>query len=337
MATSDAEKAFVEEIKEWLYSFTKDIESEWEEKDSLHKLRSFISKSRSHPDIKDCVTDFTSNFLLSKFEDQLPRLCLRYTLHSHCGWVHDNCFTESENAAIAKDPLGPKPNMRLHVSGDTILQHTDERFRTLTRDAFDHYLESKAQFDDETEKEALERTLSHAVVDHANTNVVNQFIASSKLLGCEITKAKDLEAGRRIFTFRNSAMDYSHITHHHPVYQRTRIVVARRVRIDGVDYVCIQCGCGYFMRHKCPCRHVYGLINREPEATDLFPDQFKKYEVLYGEDEEYSRKCDERTKMLQYHKGEFCFIYVYQYIRVYVQAQRSVSHSSLTLFVRSID
>ena len=57
----------------------------------------------------------------------------------HWGWVNENCFTESENAALKGDVSGPKANNKLNSSVDATLQHLTNRYTKLTTKAFKEY------------------------------------------------------------------------------------------------------------------------------------------------------------------------------------------------------
>ena len=43
------------------------------------------------------------------------------------GDVTNNCFTESENSALARDPGGPKSSLKPHVSFDATNNHVERR------------------------------------------------------------------------------------------------------------------------------------------------------------------------------------------------------------------
>lgn len=135
MAQSDADYAFIEEMRDWYYSFTNYIESEDEENDSLQKLKDVIAFERTQSKVSKALLDWTLEFLTTKFVHRLPLLCKRNYLFSYNGHVADNCFTESENSRLVRDPMGPRPSYRLHISCDAILQHTDENYRVLISDA----------------------------------------------------------------------------------------------------------------------------------------------------------------------------------------------------------
>ena len=44
---TDADHAFINECRDWFYSFPNEIESSWEEHDSLSKLHVFVQKTES--------------------------------------------------------------------------------------------------------------------------------------------------------------------------------------------------------------------------------------------------------------------------------------------------
>ena len=106
-----------------------------EEKDSMQKLKKVLDFEKNAGKISKGLIGWTWEFLTTKFEHRLPYLSLQNYLYTLQGSVADNCFTESENSAISRDPFGPKPLYRLHVSCDTLIQHINERFRVLISDA----------------------------------------------------------------------------------------------------------------------------------------------------------------------------------------------------------
>ena len=118
-----------------MYSFTNYIESEAEEKDSMSKLKAVIKFERSQTNITPALLDMTYEFITTKFEHKLPHICHRYFMGKYYGHIADNCFTESSNSLIARDPMGPKPKYNLANAVGSILNHTDEQFRKLRGEA----------------------------------------------------------------------------------------------------------------------------------------------------------------------------------------------------------
>ena len=134
-ASTDEDYAFIEEMRDWFYSFTNYIETEMEEKDSLHKLKLVIQFELERNKLSKALLEFTMTYVTTKFEHKLGMLCHRHFMSTFMGCIADNCFTESENSALARDPFGPKPNYKLSTAVGSVIQHTDERMRALKTDA----------------------------------------------------------------------------------------------------------------------------------------------------------------------------------------------------------
>ena len=67
MAQSDADYAFIEEMRDWFYSFTNYIESEDEENDSLQKLKDVIAFEQTQSKVSKALLNWTLEFLTTKF------------------------------------------------------------------------------------------------------------------------------------------------------------------------------------------------------------------------------------------------------------------------------
>ena len=69
---TDEDATFIEEMKDWFYSFTSDIESEMEEKDSIDKLKMVLNFEKNRGKISKGLLGWTWEFLTTKFEHRLP-------------------------------------------------------------------------------------------------------------------------------------------------------------------------------------------------------------------------------------------------------------------------
>ena len=127
-ATSNVDNNFVEEIRDWLYSFTSQIETKEEEADSLAKLMHTIDIEQNLGQLNNILLEGTRDFIKTKFEDQLYKFCHRHYKFKFWGWVDKNCFTEGSNALLSRDVLGPKPKHKLHQASDCIIQLTKSTF-----------------------------------------------------------------------------------------------------------------------------------------------------------------------------------------------------------------
>ena len=135
---TDADNLFHLWIIEWLYSFANYIETKEEEEYSLFKMKKYIDRARQSVQVSCSVLEFTMNYL-REFKADLPSLCLRQYLQVHWGWVNENCFTESENAALKGDVRGPKANNKLNSSVDATLQHISHRYTKIMTKAYKEY------------------------------------------------------------------------------------------------------------------------------------------------------------------------------------------------------
>ena len=125
--TTDDEKAFQINVKDWLYSFSKTIESDIQENDSLQKLKACIDVCKDSGAIGSNLACFTRSYLTKTFEPALEWLYCRYYKHRGMGCISNNCFVEGDNGALARDPNGPKSGFSLHASCNSINAHLERR------------------------------------------------------------------------------------------------------------------------------------------------------------------------------------------------------------------
>ena len=94
----------------------------------MQKLRAYINICEDSQMINSNLACFTREFTLKSFEQTLEKLCFRHYMHNGMGDITNNCFTEGENRALARDPSGPKSNFSLHISCDAINGHLLRRY-----------------------------------------------------------------------------------------------------------------------------------------------------------------------------------------------------------------
>ena len=168
---TDADNEFHLWIKEWLYSFPNYIETKQEEEYSLMKMNQYISLSRQSGKVSKDVLKFTEEYLRD-FKADLPTLCLRQYLQTHWGCVNENCFTESENAALKRDICGPRANNKLNRSIDATLQHVSTRYTKLATKAYKEYTKSSVQGEKISDVRA---ELSQDVNSHVASSMATQW------------------------------------------------------------------------------------------------------------------------------------------------------------------
>ena len=67
------------------------------------------------------------NYVIAKFMPDLSRLSHRHYMGTMMGFRRNNCFSETENALLYRDPMGPSSNNKLHISYSKIANHTIRR------------------------------------------------------------------------------------------------------------------------------------------------------------------------------------------------------------------
>jgi len=125
------DKLFRKHMVNWFYSFSSEVVTKEMEVDSLKKLDAYIAEVKSIGNVNPDLITFTEIFKTKSFVPNLYRLCQRHYMGIAFGYEAANCFTESENARLYRDPQGPKSNNKLHVAGEKIIQNTTKAFKTI--------------------------------------------------------------------------------------------------------------------------------------------------------------------------------------------------------------
>ena len=125
------DKMFRKHMIHWFYSFTSEITNKEMEKDSLKKLNAYIAEVKSLGNVNPELITYTEVFKTKSPVPNLYRLCQRHYMGIAFGHEAANCFTESKNARLYKDPQGPKANNKLHVAGEKIIQNTTKAYKTI--------------------------------------------------------------------------------------------------------------------------------------------------------------------------------------------------------------
>jgi hypothetical protein len=154
---------------------------------------------------------------------------------------------------------------------------------------------------DERPRVACARYLSKAIVDFINDKAMSQYDVSLNIFGIEVKE--NVGEGKIMFLLRHVANATKEVTHCGPQYRKTRKVVAEEMWIDGVVHVILKYTCGYFFQFVCGCRHILSILDRTPFLDDIFPETLKSYEVVYCQDESFREKCDQRTALMEEHRG----------------------------------
>ena len=174
---TDLDSQFITTIIHWLYHFTNDIETEAQMKDSYEKLTAFVVAGQEDPNLTKSLLTYTDKFLRESFQPMLPLLCQCYFQDVFCGDVNANCFVESDNASLKKDPMKPNANSRLYVSCKNICDHTNRRLNQLKTTAAKNVRSQLLAKPTDDDVDILRRKLSKHIVLDKREKVLSQFTA----------------------------------------------------------------------------------------------------------------------------------------------------------------
>ena len=222
-----------------MYSFCNYVETPEEENDSLRKLREVLRIDFESQVVTRALVEYTEEFVVTKFIPSLPKLCLRYSKNFFFGWLADNCFVESENSALVRDPMGPKPNYKLHVSTSSIIQHTNSRMHSLNHWAHQESSSTFLRKLTESEVESMSGHMSTWVIEKSNHTLVSQWSSSNGYNHMLVSSNHNVQE----FLVRYPLTHHSQVGHRRPKYSRTRVVTFRRQVVDGHPQVIAKCSC----------------------------------------------------------------------------------------------
>jgi hypothetical protein len=108
----------------WFYSYMNYMEIQLEEDHSIASFQQWIVKGN---EVSPSLKTFTGTFWENGFQPLLPKLCQRHFQDIYGGNLAANSFAESENTALKKDTMGPRPNQSIDTSHEAIWQHEQQR------------------------------------------------------------------------------------------------------------------------------------------------------------------------------------------------------------------
>ena len=96
------------------------------------------------------------------------------------------------------------------------------------------------------------------------------------------------------FYVRRYTPNYTILPNSPPRFDRTRIIQLEQT-IDENNY--LHCSCGYYERHRRPCRHVYTILDRTPNAMDCDISNLKIYSAHFGHSQNFTDICNNHLQM----------------------------------------
>jgi hypothetical protein len=197
-----------------------------------------------------------------------------------------NLFTESENAALKKDTMGPRPNQSIDRSHEAIWKHEQQQLARLWTTALQS-LSQTACLTLISKLDAMKAILSDLLVPKAVNHLLQQYEAANDYLFFQVSKKKYY-----VKTFHWESFDPKD-----PVmrYNRTQIV---GVTTDQSGGSVATCSCRQFKRKGHPCRHLYCILGRGPLVTDCDVKQLKWFEAYHGREEQFTNQSKSLIKIV---------------------------------------
>ena len=162
-------------MSRWFYHIIEDIENETQESDSLAKMSSYLITCANDSKLNVNLVAFTKQFVMNSFKPVLGLLCQRHFNDIYCGNVDQNCFTESDNSSLKRDPTGPQANAKLPSSAQAILNHTHRRVDKLQKEAMKGFTYRRLPKRDDSVYELVMASLSEYIVEHKSKLAVEQY------------------------------------------------------------------------------------------------------------------------------------------------------------------
>ena len=158
----------------------KEVESEQQEKDSYDKLMQYVDLAMGDETLSDGLVSNTKDWIEANFKPYLPLLC-QWRYHAiYFGNVCENCFGESDNAAMKKDVVNKtKANNKLPTALRTNAGHTKARMNTLRTNAATSAASQLMPMDSHTELDGIRQRLSKHIVPTRRDLVVDQYDSAS--------------------------------------------------------------------------------------------------------------------------------------------------------------
>lgn len=135
---TDRDHRFKQTIINWLWHFAKAIEYHAQQVDSYKKLTAFVVLAAKDTKLTKALVSNTLKWLRESFQTYLPLLCQCNYHAVYGGNTHENCWVQSDNAALKKDPMKPKSNHILYVAADRVVNNFKGRTPSIKHNSCNH-------------------------------------------------------------------------------------------------------------------------------------------------------------------------------------------------------
>jgi hypothetical protein len=284
-----------EMIVQWLWRFVKDYETEEEAEHAMSLLDEYLKEPEANhhgsmgKDLKAKVVTF-----VNKFKDLGPKLFAHAMSDRPC---FDNVTTginEAEHRWLKHSGGGVKKSDSLATSQAKMQNQHLTKSRKHARQVATDYGAS-------IEDEEVRSDLVKGVTSHCGKLLVEQH--GQRTNYCVRQNAEDTfwvkrrpPAGKIAATKSKelSTMTVDKRIHHRchfyiPKYERTRVV---SLHCDDAGSCYARCTCKYYRRQQCACRHIFSIIDGNPNRTHAGVRWWLEYAMYYDRDKVRTRTIE---------------------------------------------
>ena len=83
----------------------------------------YVDLALKSNEINSSLVVFTKKHITGSFFPKMKHLYFRHCMNLRMGHVDNDCFSESESSALARDTASPKPNHKLRVAANATMSH----------------------------------------------------------------------------------------------------------------------------------------------------------------------------------------------------------------------
>jgi len=262
----------LEVIKNWVISWTSDVESPEELQISYELLMLFLEDPQFMNYFDILFADDVKKFLTTKVWQHREKFAYYHYMGQRCFGMRTSNDCEIEGGILKHHSAGPKPNFSIAKSADTVCEVSDFRIGLKEQKA------AKAMDSMPTEIESCLVPLYSSVTRYCGDKVVANWNRRLKLtvyrhsLDKFYVKPRLLEA--RVPNPRNHDEYEKYLR---PRFERTRIVEV--FCSDNKHY--LRCSCKRQKQHGYICEDICAVLDTAPNPDDIAIRWHKSYYATY--------------------------------------------------------
>lgn len=244
-------------LHDWLFRFTRDVNSKKEWDYLMGTLETFIENSF----ISESLRTHTQNFLRTSFKHLEHKLSHHWFKRITGGDCRTTSFQECENAMLKRGVAAVRPNMALDESQDCIRQSNNQRYLSYREDYTRRASRTNVSGTD------TENCVRDCLVPHCAEQFLRELSASTDFdvfFGGDKWKVRQATwcPVEEVFDFENATEDRTLSSFVIPQFDRTYTLSVVR---DDRNEKRLVCSCGFYCRQGVPCRHMFRVMGKNAD------------------------------------------------------------------------